>query len=90
MMDMFVVDRRPVLAKIDKPTLVIASAESPLLDAQKQMANAIPGAQFVIVKDAGHALFVDDPQSFDESLQRLLASIAKKRAALVQPPGSTA
>ena len=32
MQDMFTVDRRPALKKFDKPTLVIASAASPLLD----------------------------------------------------------
>jgi non-heme chloroperoxidase len=73
--DILTVDRRPVLAKIDKPTLVIASAESSLLESQKKMAGAIRGARFVAVKDAGHALFVDDPRSFDEALERLLASL---------------
>jgi non-heme chloroperoxidase len=77
-MDMYAIDRRPVLAKIDKPTLVIASAESPLLKAQQEMASAIVGAQFVAVKGAGHALFVDDPQAFNESLEHLLKSISAK------------
>jgi non-heme chloroperoxidase len=77
-MDMYAIDRRPVLAKIDKPTRVIASAESPHLKAQQEMASAIVGAQFVAVKDAGHALFVDDPQAFNESLQHLLKSISAK------------
>jgi non-heme chloroperoxidase len=35
-MDEYAVDRRPVLSKIDKPMLVIASAESPLLKAQEK------------------------------------------------------
>ena len=78
MMDDYAVDRRPALAKIDRPTLVIASAESPLLKAQERMAGAIRGAQFVTVKGAGHALFVDDPQAFNESLERLLKSIPPK------------
>jgi non-heme chloroperoxidase len=75
-MDEYAVDRRPALVKIDKPTLVIASAESPLLKAQQKMAASIHGAQFVAVSGVGHALFVDDPKTFNVSLERLLASIS--------------
>jgi microsomal epoxide hydrolase len=75
MMDMFTIDRRPALAKLNKPALVIASADSPLLEAQKRMATAIPGAQFVLIQGTGHAVFVDDPQTFDKSLEGLLNSI---------------
>ena len=71
-MDIFGVDRRAALKKIDRPTLVIASAKSPLLEAQKEMAAAIPGARFVTVEGAGHALFVDEPQQFDDGLRQLL------------------
>ena len=71
-MDIFGVDRRPALKKIDRPTLVIASAKSPLLEAQKEMAGAIAGARFVTVAGAGHALFVDEPQQFDDALRDLL------------------
>lgn len=85
-MDIFAVDRRPALVKINRPTLVIASAESPLLESQKRMAEAIPGAQFVLVKGAGHALFVDDPQAFDEALERLLRSSGSAAEA---EPGTT-
>lgn len=72
-MDIFAVDRRPALAKIDRPTLVIASAESPLLDAQKKMADTVSGAQFVAVEGAGHAVFVDQPKVFGDTLQRFLS-----------------
>jgi len=74
-MDIFAVDRRPALARLDKPTLVIAATGSPLLEAQKRMAASIPGSQFVPIEDAGHAVFVDQPQAFDEALERLLKSI---------------
>jgi non-heme chloroperoxidase len=74
-MDLFGADRRPALKKIDRPTLVIASAESPLLQVQKEMANAISGARFVVVEGAGHALFIDQPQKFEEELTRLLQHV---------------
>lgn len=72
MMDIFGVDRRPALAKIDRPTLVIGSAESSLADAQKQMAAAIPGAELLMINGVGHAVFVDEPEIFAQALQRLL------------------
>jgi microsomal epoxide hydrolase len=70
--DIFGADRRPALAKIDRPALVIAAGESPLLDAQKEMAAAIRGARFVMVPDTRHAVFVDDPRAFDGALESLL------------------
>jgi non-heme chloroperoxidase len=75
--DIFGVDRRPALRKIDRPTLVIASSESPLLDVQKEMAKAIPGARWVAVQDAGHALFIDQPEKFDAELTQLLQVVAQ-------------
>ena len=70
--DMFTTDRRPVLKKFDKPTLVIASAASPLLDAQKQMAAALPQGRFVAVEHAAHAVFFDQPAEFDRLLDDLI------------------
>jgi non-heme chloroperoxidase len=74
-MDIFGVDRRPALAKLKKPALVVASSVSPLLDAQKEMAATIPGSKFVILEGAGHAVFVDEPKKFDEALKAFLKSL---------------
>jgi len=71
-MDIFGVDRRPALKKINRPALVIASAGSPLLEAQKEMAAEIPEARLVVVEGAGHAVFIDDPEKFDAALSQLL------------------
>jgi non-heme chloroperoxidase len=73
--DIFGADRRPVLAKLDKPTLVVASSESPLLDVQKAMAAAIPGSKFVTIEDAAHAVFVDQSEKFDDALNAFLQSL---------------
>jgi len=70
--DLFSVDRRDALARIDRPALVIASARSPFLEQQKAMAAAVRGARLVVVPDAGHAVFVDQPQVFDQALRELL------------------
>ncbi|HEY6210365.1 MAG TPA: alpha/beta hydrolase [Gemmatimonadales bacterium] len=77
--DIFGVDRRPVLTTIDKPTLVIASAASPLLAAQREMASAVPGAKLIVVEDAGHAVFIDQPQQFDAALDGFLRTAATRQ-----------
>jgi non-heme chloroperoxidase len=71
-MDLLAVDRRPALVRLDRPTLVIAAADSPLLESQKRIANSIPGARFVSVPEAGHAVFIDDPTTFNRAIQQLL------------------
>jgi pimeloyl-ACP methyl ester carboxylesterase len=71
-MDIFGVDRRAALAKIDRPTLVIGSAESSLAEAQKRMADAMPGAELLLLNGVRHAVFVDEPELFARALERLL------------------
>lgn len=67
--DLFTTDRRPYLTHFDKPTQVIASGESPLLDAQRQMAETLPHATFDVIEHAAHAVFVDQPAVFDRKLE---------------------
>jgi non-heme chloroperoxidase len=74
-MDIFGADRSAALAKLGKPALVIASASSPLLDLQKAMAAGIPGAQFVAIEGAGHAVFIDQPRKFDDTLKTFLQAV---------------
>jgi microsomal epoxide hydrolase len=73
--DIFGADRMPALAKLDKPALVIAASSSPLLVRQKEMAAKIPRAKFLAIDDAGHAVFVDQPQRFNEALKGFLAAL---------------
>jgi non-heme chloroperoxidase len=77
--DIFGADRRPAMQKIDCPAWVIASANSPLLDAQKEMAADIRGAHLMVVPNVGHAVFVDDPQAFDKALGQLIATADSSR-----------
>lgn len=76
--DVLTRDRRGVVAKIDKPTLVIASATSGELAAQKQMALDIPQATLQVVEDAGHAVFLDQPEEFSRALAWFLDKLAGK------------
>jgi microsomal epoxide hydrolase len=73
--DLFGVDRSPALAKFDRPTLVIASGTSQELDAQKAMAAALPHGRIEVMQDAGHAVFVDQPERFDKLLAAFLAQV---------------
>jgi non-heme chloroperoxidase len=75
--DTFGVDRRPALAKIDKPALFIASGVSPQLAAEREAAASIRGAQFVSIEGAGHAVFVDQPEKFDDALQGFIQNKAQ-------------
>jgi microsomal epoxide hydrolase len=74
-MDMFAVDRRPILAKFDKPTLIIAAASSFELADQQAEAKKIPHARVVVVHDAGHGVFHDQPRVFDRALSDFLARL---------------
>ena len=75
-MDIFGTDRRPALTKLSKPTLVVSS-ESPLFDAQKEMAATIPGTKLVVMEGAGHAVFVDDPQKFEDALGAFIRPLSR-------------
>ena len=73
--DMFGVNRTLALQKIDCPTLIIASAKSDELARQQTAANQIPHARFEKVDDAAHAVFVDQPDRFDELVKSFLAKL---------------
>jgi non-heme chloroperoxidase len=73
--DIFGADRMSALAKLDKPALVIAASSSPLLVQQKEMAAKIPGAKFLAIDGAGHAVFVDQPKQFNDALKGFLAAL---------------
>ena len=56
-------DNRAALAKIDRPTLIVA-AQGPFGEAFRDLQRRIRGSRLVTVEDVGHALFVDDPEGF--------------------------
>lgn len=75
----FAADYRPVLPKIDKPTLVVgakAGYAGVVFDVQKR----IPNSQIEIMDDVGHALFVDDPDHFNSVLAAFLRGSVAKQA----------
>jgi non-heme chloroperoxidase len=68
-------DRTPVLERIDRPLLVIASDGASNLDRQRAQAERVKDGTFVVVKGAGHAVFVDRPAEFAMHLRQFLERI---------------
>lgn len=68
-------DRTDALAKLDKPTLVIAAGTSPELEAQRAMAAKLAKGQFQVIPQAAHAVFIDQPELFAAALERFMAAL---------------
>lgn len=78
--DLLTVDRTPVLAKIDKPLLILASAAPDELEAQRAIAARVPGARIVVVDNAGHAVFLGQPDVFSGELGKFPADLDCRKA----------
>lgn len=69
-------DSTPQLASIRVPTLVLVGRDdaiTPVVESQR-MADAIPGAQLVIVPKAGHLSSLEQPEAFNAALSEFLAT----------------
>lgn len=70
-------DRTGDLARIQVPTLVLVGADdtiTPPAEA-RAMAQAIPGAQFEIIPNAGHLAPLENPTASNEAILRFLSSL---------------
>lgn len=66
-------DFRPMLTGIRAPTLVVEGTETNVpLDATRIWADTIPGARLVLISNAGHEFFVDQPVAFVREAERFL------------------
>ena len=64
------------LPNIKVPSVVIVgSKDTPFLAASDYMAAKIPGAQKVVIEDAGHASNIDQPKAFNEALVAYLEKL---------------
>jgi pimeloyl-ACP methyl ester carboxylesterase len=70
--DLFGRDRSVAISKFTVPTLVVASARSAELAQQAELAKQLPNARFTVVENAGHALFVDQPERFESVVREFL------------------
>jgi pimeloyl-ACP methyl ester carboxylesterase len=63
------------LPNIKVPTLVIVGANDiPFLNAADYMAARIPNSTKLVIPDAGHAVNIDQPETFNKAVLRFLGS----------------
>lgn len=70
-------DFRPALARIDKPTFIIASAGGPCGGRCEDMQKRIRGSHLEIMENVGHALFVDASERFNSVLGNFINSLGQ-------------
>jgi microsomal epoxide hydrolase len=70
----FVSDYRPVLPKIDKPTVVCVEKSS-YMSTIVDMQSKIKGAKLEVFEGDGHALFVDDADKFNALVEDFLLDL---------------
>lgn len=70
-------DFHPLLRHIDLPTF-IATVEGPRLHYMEGMHHALPNSQMEVFQSAGHALFVDQPERFNRSLETFIEAFARR------------
>ena len=70
-------DIRDRLNEINIPTLVVAGEldTTVSMDAKKELAGHIPGAQIVIIPDSGHATPIDAAEAFNQTLLDFLSKV---------------
>ncbi|SIO66054.1 3-oxoadipate enol-lactonase [Singulisphaera sp. GP187] len=70
-------DRTSDLARINVPTLVLVGEDDPITPPAeaRTMAEAIPGAQFEIIPNAGHLAPLENPSASNTAILRFLASL---------------
>jgi non-heme chloroperoxidase len=68
--DLLTGDRRPALAHVVTPTLIFAAAENRAIG--EYMQSKIQGSKLEVIEDAGHALFMDKPQAFNQTLEAFI------------------
>ncbi|WP_286773402.1 MULTISPECIES: alpha/beta hydrolase [unclassified Sphingomonas] len=70
-------DKRPLLARMTMPTLVLGGAEDRIAppELQRELAEELPEAELVIVPDAGHFLPLERPEPCARALADWLVRI---------------
>ena len=69
-------DRLDDLRKVDVPTLVLVGEEdTPFLKASERMADAIPGAELVVLAGGGHSPQIEAPDAWWTALTTWLAKL---------------
>lgn len=75
-------DQLALLASVRCPTLVIVGEQDEaFVNPSRAMANVIPGAELVVVPDAGHSPQLENPRPWLEAIERFLESVERATAA---------
>lgn len=75
-------DQLALLGGVHAPTLVIVGEQdTPFFDVSRDMAGVVPGAELVVVRDAGHSPQFENPGPWLDALERFLASVERASAA---------
>jgi microsomal epoxide hydrolase len=72
--NMMTLDLRPALSKIQVPTLVV-TFNAPWLEETKDIQRRIPKCELKVIENAGHAVFVDQPEQFNAALEEFFEKI---------------
>ncbi len=68
--DLFTGDRRPLLPRVRVPALIVMAEDNRLTGEYIQ--GKISGSRLEIIEGAGHAVFLDKPQAFNQILESFL------------------
>ncbi|HEY6088852.1 MAG TPA: alpha/beta fold hydrolase, partial [Gemmatimonadaceae bacterium] len=70
-------DSTPLLGQIGVPVLVIGGDDDQITPAEgmREMASAIPGAEFVLIPEAGHLTPVEQPKAVSAAMNAFLARL---------------
>jgi proline iminopeptidase len=71
-------DYPPNLARVRKPTLVVVGEfdQTTTPRAARVLHDGIPGSQFVVIHDAGHMSFVEQPDEYLRAVRSFLRAVA--------------
>ena len=79
-------DFRPVLARLRVPVLVMEGAQTNVpLDATRAWTEAIPDARLLLVANAGHEFFLDQPETFAAAANEFLDGWKSKTGPVSAP-----
>ncbi len=80
-------DFRPRLERITVPTLIVEGQRSKVpLDATLEWAAVMPNARLLLIPEAGHEAFVDQPEAFRAAVRQFLRGVFPRDAEVVPGP----
>ena len=76
-------DLRPLLARIEQPTLIVHGAQSQLYgsDTAQYLAEALPNGKRVPFEHSGHAPHIEQPELFNTAIHQFAATLPNVRPA---------